>query len=108
MNKVIVNVGVRVARAGVYAARVQIVTTAGETVYDETLTYNRRTWPSVERAAWRVARNWCEENGYEVMQTERDDEGDGGLPIVRGAEAREIVQRWKETSKWTTPPMSAK
>lgn len=70
-------VGVYVARVGVYAANIKIVTFEGDrVVYDKTLEYPRRSRQSVTRSAYRTARQWCALRGYEEIEWEdADDDG---------------------------------
>lgn len=61
---VYIDVHVRVASVGVYAADIAITAVNGDVIREETLTYPKRQRPGVERAAWRIAREWVEVHGY--------------------------------------------
>lgn len=70
-------VDVYVAKAGVYAADIKVVTFVDdEVVYEKTFEYPRRSRQSVTRSAYRTARQWCALHGYEEIEWEdADDDG---------------------------------
>ena len=71
-------VRVYVKRAGIYAADIRITAIKDwTTVYEDTHLYPRRqSYKGVERSAWRLARRWCEDNGYSEIIEEGDSVDD--------------------------------